>query len=157
MAAEPEQKTDRAALRPRTMYLLNQVNQSIRTVLETRLRDHRVTGNQYTVLAIVRARDGISSADLARRFFVTPQTMNEIVTGLEKRGLIERRELPENRRILLTYLRPEGARLLEACDVIADELEAGAFDEMPEEDFIALRRILRDHLHRLLDLPLPPR
>ncbi|QDL94276.1 MarR family transcriptional regulator (plasmid) [Paroceanicella profunda] len=137
------------------MYLLNQVNQSIRTVLETRLRDHRVTGIQYTVLAIVRARDGISSADLARRFFVTPQTMNEIVTGLEKRGLIERRELPGNRRILVTYLRPEGARLLEACDTIADELEAGAFAAMPEEDFTALRRILRDHLHRLLDAPAP--
>ena len=31
---------------------------------------------------------GLSSADLSRRFFVTPQTMNQIVAGMARRGLI---------------------------------------------------------------------
>ena len=80
------------------MYLLNQANQAVRSRLEQDLRAIGLTGIQYTVLTIVAARDGISSAELSRRFFVTPQTMNEIVAGLERRGLLARVESPQSRR-----------------------------------------------------------
>ncbi|GIX15218.1 MAG: hypothetical protein KatS3mg118_3177 [Paracoccaceae bacterium] len=67
--------------RPRTIFLLHQAAQSVRSRLEARLRPLGVTGIQYTILAMVAARPGLSSAELSRRFFVTPQTMNETVAG----------------------------------------------------------------------------
>lgn len=125
------------------MYLLNQANLAIRSQLEHALRSLSLTGIQYTVLAIVGSRDGISSAELSRRFFVTPQTMNEIVTGLEKRGLLRREASPENRRILTASLTPEGEKMLKTCDGIADEIEVAALKGLNDADLQELRRVLR--------------
>lgn len=124
------------------MYLLNQANQAVRSRLEQDLRPLGLTGIQYTVLSIVGSRDGISSAELSRRFFVTPQTMNEIVGALERRGLLVREESAQSRRILTARLTPEGVELLARADEVADTIEAEAFGSLSEADFAELRRIL---------------
>lgn len=128
---------------PRTIYLLNQTNQAARTCLEVNLRELKLTGLQYTIMTIIRARPGISSAQLSRRFFVSPQTMNEIVTGLEKRGLLQRETSDQNRRVLVTRLTDEGQALLAQCDSIANRVEALAFDALNAEELNALRGLLR--------------
>jgi len=135
------------------MYLLNQANQAVRSRLEQDLRAIGLTGIQYTVLSIVDARDGISSAELSRRFFVTPQTMNEIVSGLERRGLLARVESPQSRRILTARLTDAGMTLLAEADVIADQIEAEAFSRLSDEDFSALRRLLRVQLDSVRSEP----
>ena len=133
---------------PRTIYLLNQVNQSLRSALNIRMREFKITGLQYTILTVVRSYKGISSAELSRRFFVTPQTMNETVTGMERRGLLERREQQSNKRILVAFLTLEGEELLKKCDSIADEIDTEAFGDMSDEDFKTLRELLRDRLKK---------
>lgn len=114
----------------------------IRKTLDERLKPHGLGGLQYTILTLVRDRDGISSAELSRRFFVTPQTMNETVNGLERRGLIQRRESPENRRILQARVTEAGRDLLALCDPIADAIE--------DEVFGPLDPATRDSLHEAL-------
>ena len=128
------------------MYLLNQVNQAVRSRLEQELRPLGLTGIQYTVLSIVQTRDGISSAELSRRFFVTPQTMNEIVAGLERRGLLMREESAHNRRVLTARRTAAGAEALARADRIADAIEADAFGHLSDADHAALRRLLRVQL-----------
>lgn len=129
------------------MYLLNQANQAVRTELETKLRALSLTGIQYTVLSIVGSREGISSADLARRFYVTPQTMNQIVTGLERRQLIVRTASEANRRILTARLTKAGQAVLRSADKIADQVEQAAFATIEEAEFAGLR----SHLVHLLE------
>ncbi|MEO3388045.1 MarR family transcriptional regulator [Mesorhizobium sp. CAU 1741] len=132
----------RAALRPRTMYLLNQANQAVRMQIEQDLRPLGLTGIQYTVLSIVGTRDGISSAELSRRFFVTPQTMNEIVSALEKRGLLAREQSARSKRILTATLTDAGREILVEADLVADRIEANAFRHLSDRDFDELRRVL---------------
>jgi len=129
--------------RPRTIYLLNQANQAVRSQLEAALRDFQMTGIQYTILSIVDQYAGISSAELSRRFFVTAQTMNEIINGLVKRGLIARKEDPANKRILRMKLTASGRKLLKNCDDIADQIETAAFDWIVPKDHETLRQSLR--------------
>ncbi len=128
--------------RPRTMYLLNQANQAVRSQLEAALRDLQFTGIQYTILTIVDRHEGISSAELSRRFFVTAQTMNEIINGLEQRGLITRRVDPANKRILRMKLTAQGRKLLKKCEAIADRIEEAAFDWIAPDDYEILRQSL---------------
>jgi DNA-binding MarR family transcriptional regulator len=128
------------------MYLLNQANQAVRTNIEQDLRPLGLTGIQYTVLSIVGAREGISSAELSRRFFVTPQTMNEIVSALEKRGLLAREQSARSKRILTATLTEAGRAVLVEADLVADRIEADAFRHLSEGDFGELRRILSDLL-----------
>lgn len=128
---------------PRTIYLLNQTDLAARACLDMNLRDLKLTGLQYTILTIIRARPGISSAQLSRRFFVSPQTMNEIVSGMEKRGLLRRETSDQNKRVLVIHLTEEGADLLAQGDTLADRVEELAFEALNPEELNALRGLLR--------------
>ena len=130
-------------LQPRTIYLLNQANYALRSMLDAKLRAVQMTGIQYTILSLVERHEGISSAELSRRFFVTAQTMNEITNGMVKRGLMSRKEDADNKRILRLRLSAAGRRTLKACDAIADDIESAAFDWMSAADQDWLRESLR--------------
>ena len=134
--------TDAPPTSARTIYLVRQLQLAIYARLEEVLRAHQLTPIQYTVLSILRARQGLSSADLARRFSVTPQSMNELVAVLERKGLILRQEAPENRRVLRGSLTAEGKRLLARCDRLVDGLEAEFFADLGRGELAALRQVL---------------
>jgi DNA-binding MarR family transcriptional regulator len=57
---------------------------------------------------VLRATPGLSTAELARSCAVTPPAMGRATDGLMRRGLIERRPHPTNRRILQLYATTEG-------------------------------------------------
>lgn len=136
-------------LRPRTIYLLNQANYALRSMLDAKLRAVSMTGIQYTVLSLVERHEGISSAELSRRFFVTAQTMNEIINGMVRRLLLSRKEDPNNKRILRLRLTARGRKTLKECDAIADEIEHAAFDWMAADEREKLRDSLRTLTHGL--------
>ena len=68
---------------------------------------------QYAALSVLEEQPGLSGAALARRSFVTPQTMNTIVSNLEGAGLLVRRPHPEHGRVLQAYVTPQGETLLQ--------------------------------------------
>jgi DNA-binding MarR family transcriptional regulator len=129
--------------RARTIYFLNQANYVLRSILDGRLRSITMTGIQYTILSLIDRHEGISSAELSRRFFVTAQTMNEIINGMVQRGLISRKEDLANKRILRLKLTARGRKTLKECDTIADEIEHVAFGWMREQELEDLRESLR--------------
>lgn len=93
-------------------YELKRAQRALRGAMDDALAPLGLTTPQYAGLAVLEETPGISSAELARRCFVTPQTMNAIVAGLERRGLLERRAHAVHGRILETTLTNEGAVLL---------------------------------------------
>src|SRR5699024_2145625 len=107
------------------------------------LRPHGLTTLQYTAMSVLERREeGLSSAQLARRSFLRPQTMHEMVLTLEKRGLIERTPDPNNRRILLAQLTTDGKTLLKQCEPLVNNLE----ERMLEPLSPGQRHILRESL-----------
>jgi DNA-binding MarR family transcriptional regulator len=127
---------------PRTVYLIGRINSAVRTRLERTVRDHDLTVVQYTVLSRIKGREVLSSARLARAHSVSPQTMNELIAGLESRGLISRREDPDNRRVLLVSLTEAGRELLRVCDLDVDTFEADFFDCLTEAQHDAFREAM---------------
>jgi len=82
------------------------------------LEEHDLTLPQMGIMFDVARIRGVSSAGLARARRMTPQTMSEIITGLERDGLLERR--PRHGRTLGLYLTPAGtARLTKAGSAAA--------------------------------------
>jgi DNA-binding MarR family transcriptional regulator len=127
---------------PRTVYLVGQMNAFVRARLERTVREHDLTVVQCTVLSRIKGREVMSSARLARAHSVSPQTMNELIAGLENRGLISRREDPENRRVLLVSLTPAGHELLRACDLDVDALETNCFAALTPQQHEAFREAM---------------
>lgn len=103
-------------------YELKRAQHALRLRLDEALRGLGLTAPQYAVLAALQAGPGLSGAELARRGFVTPQTMNGILTTLEGRGLVERRAHPVHGRILQAHLTEEGGKLAERADRASEEV-----------------------------------
>ncbi|EBA07804.1 MarR family winged helix-turn-helix transcriptional regulator [Sagittula stellata] len=142
MAKSDPRPTDRNVLRPRTLYLLYITANSVRSELEQALRPFKLTGIQYSVLSMVDENDPMSSAEIARRFYVTPQTMNETIISLERRDLLARVPDPANMRVRLVVLGDAGRTLLEECAPLVDRIETDAFSMLGDEDLTTLRRLV---------------
>ena len=66
---------------------------------------------------------GLSNAQLARRCFVTPQSMNEVVLELERRELLTREPDSANQRILRAHLTASGQKVIDEWEKRIDALE----------------------------------
>jgi len=128
---------------PRTIYLIRQAQLAVSGLLQEAMQAFDLTAAQYTILSIVANRGGISSADLARRISVTPQSINEIISHLEKQRLVSRQEAPENRRILQITITASGRKLLAACDKVVDDLEMDLFRPLGRKDAALLNELLQ--------------
>src|SRR5215470_12190529 len=123
-------------------YLLKSAQQSLRTAMDSALRNVGVTTPQYAVLTFLEQSPGLSSAQLARRAFVTPQTMNRIVANLAAAGLIERDPHPELGRVLETRLSKRGRRLLADCRKRVEAVEARMVADLTEAERRQLASLL---------------
>lgn len=139
----------REILRPRAIFFLNQANHAVRSRLEAALGGLEMTAIQYTVLSVIGTHAGLSSAELSRRFFVTPQTMNELIAGLQRRKLILRKADPSNRRILRMSVTTTGREMLDRCDALADRVELDVFAGMTDEEYRQLAALVRKLAHGL--------
>lgn len=139
---------------PWLTYLVKRVELAERASLEEVLRSQALTLAQYTALSILRNRPNLSSAQLARRHYVTPQAMNQLVTALEREGLIERTLDPQNRRIMRARLTERGEKALAECNRVVAEVEHRMLAGMSAKQIAELRAALE----RFLDvLPRPIR
>ena len=85
----------------------------------------------------------MSSAKLARAHRVSPQTMYEMITNLEKRGFLTREKGLENKKQLLVSLTRRGHKTLELCDRRVDEIEPLIFAGVNTANHALLREMLQ--------------
>jgi DNA-binding MarR family transcriptional regulator len=126
---------------PRVSYLVKWLERGLRLGLDEALAPHAISTPEYTALSVLRERDGLSSAQLARRVFVTAQAMNQIVIRLEKKGLIQRHEATQGRTMGAT-LTAKGAALLVRCDEATLSVEERVLACLSRAEVVALCRAL---------------
>lgn len=113
----------REALPLRTSYVLARLTRIVQRRLEEALQPHALTLPQFTTLTVLLRRPGLSNAQLARRAYVTPQSMQEVLRTLEERGLVSRAASAENLRILKASLTAAGKRLVTLAERDAAEVD----------------------------------
>ena len=107
-----------------------------------------LTPTQYMVLSLASDHASLSIADMARRFQIAPQSMNQTVAMLLRKRLIGRRESPAHKRILHIKVTAAGKRLLARCDAVIDQVEHSAFGDLAPRELSALRDLLGRALSR---------
>ena len=128
--------------RPRIAYLIRRTQLIVYTQMTECLREYNLTPMQYLLLSLSHRGGEMSSADLARRFAVSPQSMNEMITALQRKRLITRRRSMEHRRILRISLTSAGASLLNDCDRRVDSLEKWLFAALSSAEKRLFRKLL---------------
>lgn len=124
------------------LYLVKQVELAIRTRLDDLVRPAGLTVPQYTAMTVLERQPDLTAAQLARRSFVTAQSMADIVTALLDRGLLERHRDPTDRRRLLLALTATGQRMLDEYRPRVAALETLMLRDISRTEAAGFRRAL---------------
>ena len=141
---------------PRVGYLVYRVERRLRARLDDELRVLGVSTPEYVTLSLLRERDGLSCAQLARWALVTPQAMNLVISALERRRLVRRRPDPNHRRVLRASVTAKGLELLATCDRSVDRIEADMLGDLPPETVETVRSAMASFAHSLQATNPPP-
>lgn len=129
------------------LWLLKQAFYFSLTTVNDAVSGHGVSTAQIGVLRQLLNQPGLSGAELARRLLISPQGVQLALTALERRGLVERRQDPQHKRILRAYLTDEGRTVV--TTVIGDAVAAHekVFGVLSAEE----QQTLRDLLGRVVE------
>jgi DNA-binding MarR family transcriptional regulator len=128
---------------------VGRVDQGIRREMRTRLAQCGLSVQEYTALSVLGARPGLSNAQLARRALVTPQSMIEILSRLERRELVVREPDPKHARILRGHLSRHGRALLRDADRAVAGIQEQILADVPQRQRADLIEGMRAVMTRL--------
>ena len=124
---------------PRISYVVARLERAVRTAINERVKPYGLTTLQYTTLSILGHGGELSNAQLARRAYMTPQSMSEVLDALERKSLVERTPHPNHRRVFPAALTAKGSKVLEACNAAVDDLENEMLGELTPHQLKSLR------------------
>jgi DNA-binding MarR family transcriptional regulator len=135
---------------PRISYVAARLERAVRGEIAERVRPHGLTTLHYTTLSVLQRHGApLSAAQLARRSYMTPQAMSEVIEALAKKGLIKRSQQPDSGRRLPATLTAKGRRVLAACEASVDEMEEVMLSEMSGPERAAFRKALKSAVRAL--------
>jgi len=112
------------ASEPGISYAIARLQQLVLGSVSDVAAQHGLTALQFTTLSVLnRHGTPLSSSQLARRSFMTAQSMHEVTHRLEKAGLIKRNPHPNHGRKLPASLTAKGRRVLAACEAAVADFE----------------------------------
>ena len=142
-SARPTRETaDEVVDRDETSFEIGQLVKEVQSVLRGRIDDSLrplgLTMPQYVCLATLLEHPGTTSSELARRGYVTRQSLNVLMKGLVDRGLVVRAEQPGPRRELAVQPTEEAralvaqarTRVAAVATVMTAHLDAGLAEQL---------------------------
>jgi MarR family transcriptional regulator, organic hydroperoxide resistance regulator len=149
-------------LSDRLAHVIRETTRALVRVLTQRLAQHNVSFGHWAFLRILWQQDGLTQRELSEQAGVMEPTTFAALKAMEELGLVERRQLPENRKNVYVHLTPQGRALKAKLVPLAEEVNRVATRGVPAEDIAAMRRALELMLANLgadaaVSRSLPPR
>jgi DNA-binding MarR family transcriptional regulator len=119
-------------------YRLKRAAAALRGAMDRALRKYDLTVPQYACLELLDQRPGLSNADLARGTFVTRQSMNVVLRGLQDAGLITRAATTDHGRALPAHLTEAGHHRLAMARTAVYAIDQRMTDAVPPKRLTAL-------------------
>lgn len=113
---------------------------------------YRATADQYVILTLLAAEDGVMQQELAQRAYSDPNTITAMLGLLEKRGLIRRVAHNHDGRARCVYLTSKGRQYQWKLDSSAEQLHRKLRDSVPVKE---VQRVL-ENLRRIAETMPPP-
>lgn len=121
---------------------IKRVEQELAAAKDAALRPLGLTVPQYTVMLVLSEEPGLTGAALARRCFVTPQTMSTVLTTLTGKGLVERHFHQVHHHVNENRLSRKGQGLLRKADLMASRIEGELNAGFTVEELSSFREFL---------------
>jgi DNA-binding MarR family transcriptional regulator len=134
-----------------TGLLLRRAHRALARVLNASFAPYNVSLAGFNVLFVLWHANGITQADLPRHVDIDKATLTPIIAALEREGLIERRQDPDDRRRNNMFLTVRGRELEAPLMRIATSDVADALRGVSPEQLAILRHGLLTMLANLVE------
>lgn len=133
-AADDEQPGQHpGAPRPaRLGFLLKHAQLSFAGLAGAALAPYGIDGRELAVLASLGGQQLLSQQEVARRLGIDRTTMVALIDGLERKSLVQRRPLPDDRRKNIVELTAAGRETLAGATRAADDAERRFLEPLGE-------------------------
>lgn len=129
---------------PRTIYLIWRASAKIMNLIDNPASGTGLSLLKYVVLSFVKGRQGMTSADLARRIGVSPQSMNQTVTAMENAGLLRKGREKTNLKSRPLELTEDGLTILDRADEAIDDIEKTVLGDLSGDELAQFRTWIGD-------------
>ena len=104
-----------------------------------------LTAQQYNALRLLRGHrpEKLPTLALASRLVSHAPDITRLLDKLERRGLIERERLADNRRVVLVGITPDGVALLKELDVPVRQCNLKQLGHLSSDQLTTLADLLR--------------
>lgn len=109
---------------------------------QTRLLKFGMTPGQPRLLDYLYEHDGCIQKDLSENCDLKPATVTNILSGMEKGGLIFRLNDSSDRRILRVFLTEKGTQVQQKIDKAYGTLEKECFEDFSDQEKEAMMILL---------------
>ena len=137
----------------RVGYLIKRAQMVLHDAMADALGSHDLTVTQFAVLTALDEEPGLSNADLARRTFVTPQSMHAVLQELERLQFVVRRPHPQHQRVLQAALTGAGRRTLTSAAAAVDAIEEQMLGKLSDPTRSRLASALSSCIDSLTESP----
>jgi DNA-binding MarR family transcriptional regulator len=135
---------------PRISYAIARLHQLVFSSVSEVATRHGLTALQFTTLGVLNRHGApLSSSQLARRSFMTAQSMHEVIHRLETDGLIQRNPHPDHGRKLPASLTAKGRRVLAACEAAVADFETAMLKGFSRSDRVTFLNVVKSAVHNL--------
>lgn len=131
-----------AAPNDRLAHLVRDSGRACVRALQLRLAAHDVSFGHWTFLRILWDNDGLTQRDLSARAGVMEPTAFTALKAMEERGLIVRRQAPDNRKNVYIALTAKGRALRKTLEPLAEVVNRIAVAGVAAKDIAATRKTL---------------
>ncbi|HTT00003.1 MAG TPA: MarR family transcriptional regulator [Streptosporangiaceae bacterium] len=131
------------ALADRFGYLLKHAQQRLAVLTGSGLAPLGITGRECAVLIAIDDRAPLSQQEVARRMNVDRTTMVALIDDLEHKGLVQRRQDPDDRRKNVVILTGQGRDTLRRATAATAEAERRFLGSLSDDEAATLRKALQ--------------
>jgi DNA-binding MarR family transcriptional regulator len=99
-------------------FLLSKAYQRAWAILREEIEQYDLTPPQFGLLSFLWQQDGLTQVELSEKGQIDRSTVGGLIDRLERNGLLERRQHPQDRRAYRIYLTEHGKEMesiLSAC------------------------------------------
>lgn len=102
-----------------------------------------IRGEYGTLHYLTYVQNGVSAGTLTQQLHVVPGRMTDILSSLERKGLVERRRCEQDKRRVLVYVTDKGRKAAKQKREAIRQEYAGLLEQLGREDTEELIRLLK--------------
>ncbi|MGB9082804.1 MAG: MarR family transcriptional regulator [Desulfuromonadaceae bacterium] len=124
-------------------FLLSKAYQHAWAILREEIEAYDLTPPQFALLCFLWQQDGLTQAELSEKGQIDRSTLGGLIDRLERNGLLERRQHPQDRRAYRIYLTEQGNNMESTLSACAERSLQRFTSGLDGDEVAELRRMLK--------------